>query len=114
MAMTERRYTDEEVAEIFRSAAEGPATSRCASRFPPTLSLRSRKIAEARVAIQMHECLGRANARLTTAPLRHDPAGGVALRGANSCRLVQRFSGNAALATGEVDDGDRVSEGRIQ
>ena len=26
MAMTERRYTDEEVAEIFRSAAEGPAT----------------------------------------------------------------------------------------
>src|SRR2546425_7547561 len=26
MAMTERRYTDEEVAEIFRTAAEGPAT----------------------------------------------------------------------------------------
>src|SRR2546426_8128804 len=72
MAMTERRYTDEEVAEIFRSAAEGPATSRCASRFPPTPSLGSRKIAEARVAIQMHECLGRANAGLTSAPLRHD------------------------------------------
>src|SRR5438445_268877 len=50
----------------------GRETVRCASRFPPTLSLRSRKIAEARVAIQMHECLGRANARLTTAPLRHD------------------------------------------
>src|SRR2546422_7730083 len=72
MAMTERRYTDEEVAEIFRPAPGGAATSRCPSRFPPTLSLRSRKIAEARVAIQMHECLGRANARLTTAPLRHD------------------------------------------
>ena len=43
----------------------------------------------------------------------HDPAGSLALGGADRRRFVQRLAGDAALATRQINDGHRMPEGRV-